>query len=472
MDKEDKLSEIQKKLRKEKQDQHLFNKTMVYALKYMSEIDNRKVYPSKEAINNLKLFDENLPDEPTSAEEVIDFLNTNGAPATTAIMGSRYFGFVNGGATPAGLCAKTLGTFWDQNTAMNVISPIAAKLEAVVEGWLNQVLNLPNETVAGFVSGTSTANFCGLAAARYRQLQNLGWNLNEEGLFDAPKLRIVTGKHAHSAILKAISLLGFGKNNIEWVEVDEQGRIIPEAIPTLDESSILILQAGNVNSGSFDPFEKICAKAKAEKAWIHIDGAFGLWAAAVDQLKYLTKGIELADSWAVDGHKTLNTPYDCGISLCKDEEAMISALHMQAAYIILSEERDGMFYTPEMSRRARIIELWATLKNLGQQGIDEMVFGLHQNAALFAKNIAKVDGFTVLNEVVFNQVIVKCNGDELTQQVMERIQKHGVCWVGGSTWFGEKVIRISICSWMTTEADILKTVASFESCLKEILSQD
>jgi len=470
MNKEDKISNIQKKLCEERQDQQLLNNTMLYAQKYVSEIDNRKVYPSQTAIDNLKQFDENLPIEPSSAREIIDFLNINGAPATTAIMGGRYFGFVNGGATPVGLCAKTLGTFWDQNTALNVISPLAAKLEAVVEGWLKQILNLPNETVAGFVSGTSTANFCGLAAARYRQLQNLGWNLNEQGLFNAPNLRVITGKHAHSTILKAVSLLGFGKNNIEWVETDEQGRIIPEAIPTLDESSILILQAGNVNSGSFDSFEKICAKAKAEKAWIHVDGAFGLWAATVNQLKHLTKGMELADSWAVDGHKTLNTPYDCGISLCKDEEAMITALHMQGAYIILSEERDGMFYTPEMSRRARIIELWATLKNLGKQGIDEMVWGLHQNAVLFAENITKVDGFTVVNEVVFNQVIVKCNSDQLTQQVMERIQEQGVCWVGGSSWFGEKVIRISVCSWMTTESDILKTVASFESCLKEILN--
>jgi len=469
MNKEDKKTNIQKKLWKERQNKSLFDKTMKYAQKYLEEITNRKVYPSQTALDNLQLFDENLPIEPSAAEEIIDFLNNYGAPVTTAILGSRYFGFVNGGATPAGLCAKTLGTFWDQNTALNVISPLSAKLETVVEEWLKQVLNLPNETVAGFVSGTSTANFCCLAAARYRQLKNLNWNLNEQGLFNAPNLRIVAGKHTHSSILKVISLLGFGKNNIEWVEVDKQGRIIPEAIPTLDESSILILQAGNVNSGAFDPFEKICAKANAENAWIHIDGAFGLWAAAVDRLKYLTKHMELADSWAVDGHKTLNTPYDCGIALCKDEEAMVTALHMQGAYIILSEERDGMFYTPEMSRRARIIELWATLKNLGQQGIGEMVWGLHHNAVLFAEKITQVKGFTVLNEVVFNQVIVKCSSDELTQQVMERIQQHGICWVGGSSWFGEKVIRISICSWMTTETDILKTVASFESCLKEII---
>ncbi len=461
------LSNIQQKLLNERHDDTLINKAVAYAKDYVDEIKERAVFPSKVAIDKLSIFDEQLAIEPCEANGLIDFLNTHGAPATTGIMGSRYFGFVNGGATPAGLAAKVLGTYWDQNTALNILSPICAKLETVVEQWLQQLFNLSNKTVAGYVSGTSTANFCGLAAARFRQLNNVGWNLNEQGLFNAPNLRIITGKHAHSSIVKVISLLGFGKNNIEWVDVDKQGSIIPEAIPALDESSILILQAGNVNSGSFDPFDKICTKAKAANAWIHIDGAFGLWAAASKQLKHLTKGIALADSWAVDGHKTLNTPYDCGIVLCKDEEAMVTALHAEGAYIIQSEERDGMFYTPEMSRRSRIIELWATLKNLGQQGLDEMILGLHKNALSFATAISKIDGFTVLNEVVFNQVIVKCANDDLTKRVTQGIQQHGVCWVGGSTWFGEAVIRVSICSWLTTEADIVKTVSSFEHCLKK-----
>lgn len=471
MKKTNKLSNIQKKLMQERQDEQLLQKTLAYAQKYVAEIADRKVYPSSSALKNLQLFNENLPLEPNSAEEIIDFLNEYGAPATTGIMGSRYFGFVNGGATPAGLLAKVLGTYWDQNTALNIISPICAKLETLVEQWLKQLFNLPDNTVAGFVSGTSTANFCGLAAARYRQLNKLGWDLPQQGLFNAPQLKVVTGKHAHSTILKAINLLGFGINHIEWVDVDEQGRIIPEAIPELDESCILILQAGNVNSGAFDNFEKICAQAQAQNAWIHIDGAFGLWAAASKPLKYLTKGMELANSWAVDGHKTLNTPYDCGIALCNDEEAMVAALHMQGAYIILSEERDGMFYTPEMSRRSRIIELWATIKNLGEQGISEMVEGLHLNALAFAQAIEQIEGFTVINEVVFNQVMVKCANDKLTEQVIAHIQQHGVCWVGGSTWFGDKVIRISICSWLTNSDDIEKTVSSFAYCLKKVLAE-
>jgi len=471
MKRTDGLSNIQKKLLKERQDEELLQKTISYTQKYVTEINERKVYPSQTALKNLPVFEESLPLEPKPAKEIIDILDKFGAPATTSIMGSRYFGFVNGGATPAGLLAKILGTYWDQNSALNVISPICAQLETVVEQWLIQLFNLPDKTVAGFVSGSSTANFCGLAAARYRQLNKLGWDLNKQGLFNAPKLRVITGKHAHSTILKAISLLGIGINHIEWVDVDDQGRIIPEAIPVLDESCILILQAGNVNSGAFDNFEKICVKAKAKNAWIHIDGAFGLWAAATTQLKHLTKGMEMADSWAVDGHKTLNTPYDCGIALCKDEEAMVTALHLQGGYIIISEERDGMFYTPEMSRRSRIIELWATIKNLGKQGINEMVWGLHQHAVTFAKSIEKIDGFAVLNEVVFNQVMVKCATDQLTEQVIAHIQQHGVCWVGGSTWFDEKVIRVSICSWLTKSEDIQKTVSSFESCLRLALAE-
>jgi len=350
---------------------------------------------------------------------------------------------------------------------MQVISPVAAKLESVVEKWLKELFGLPDSTVAGFVSGTSSANFCGLAAARYRLLKRMGWDINEQGLFDAPKIRIVTGKQAHSTVMKAIGLLGFGKNNVEWVEVDDQGRIRPELMPALDDRTLVILQAGNVNSGAFDAFDEICDKANQANAWVHIDGAFGLWAAAVSELKYLTKGIHKANSWATDGHKTLNTPYDCGVVLCEDKEALVSALHMTGSYIILGEERDGMLYTPEMSRRARIIELWATMKYLGKTGIDQMVYGMHQRALEFAEALRKIEGFEVLNEVVFNQILVQCKSDEMTAKTMQRIQELRECWVGGSTWFGRKVIRISVCSWATTPEDIRRSAASFERALRE-----
>ena len=459
---------IQNAMFLEMQEKSIFEKAQMYAFKYLEKAFERNIYPEEEALIDLKHFEEDMPNDSSEASNVIDLLNKYGSPATVSQIGGRYFGFVNGSVVPAGLAAKNLATYWDQNTAMQVISPISSKLETVVEKWLIQLFDLPDRTVAGFVSGTSSANFCGLAAARYRLLNRLDWDINEKGLFNAPKLRIVTSKQAHSTILKTIGLLGFGKNNIEWVDVDDQGRIRPKLIPELDERTILILQAGNVNSGSFDPFNEICEKANEANAWVHIDGAFGLWAGAAEKLKHLTNGINKANSCAVDGHKTLNTPYDCGIVLCEDKEAIVSALHMSGSYIILSEERDGMFYTPEMSRRARIIELWATLKYLGRKGIDQMVYGLHQRAVQFRQELNKFTGFEILNDVVFNQVIVSCETDELTSRTIERIQELRECWVGGSTWNGRKVIRISVCSWATTPEDINRSVKSFEQALSEV----
>ncbi|WP_043707288.1 pyridoxal phosphate-dependent decarboxylase family protein [Tenacibaculum ovolyticum] len=459
------MSEIQNKMFLEIRDKEIFNQAQQYSFEYLESVFDRNVYPTEEALENLSIFNEGLPANSTNAKNVIEQLNKYGSPATTATLGGRYFGFVCGSAVPVGLAAKNLGTYWDQAPAMNVLSPIGSKLESVVEKWLVDLFNLPKNTSAGFVSGTSTANLCGLAAARYRILQRNNWDINKKGLNGSPKIRIVTGKQAHSTVLKAIGILGLGTENIEWVDIDNQGRIIAEAIPELDENTILILQAGNVNSGAFDDFETICEKAKKANSWVHIDGAFGLWAEAVEELKYLTKGIGNASSWAVDGHKTLNTPYDCGIILCSDQEAMTSALHMSGSYIIESTERDGMFYTPEMSRRARIIELWSIMKYLGKNGIDEMILTMHKRAKQFTEEIVKIEGFYVENDVVFNQVIVRCNSDEITEQVLSNVQMLRECWLGGSVWFGKKIMRVSICSWATTEKDILKSVKSFAKAL-------
>lgn len=448
---------------------HIFEQVQAYAYQYLNEVFDRHVFPTEEALTNLKQFSEDLPDQPTEASEVLEFLNQFGAPATLAQLGGRYFGFVNGSAVPVGLAAKHLATYWDQNSGMAISSPVVSTLETTVENWLRQLFHLPDRTVAGFVSGTSSANICGMAAARYRLLKKQGWDVNEKGLWGAPPLRVVTGMHVHSSMLKAISLMGFGKGNIEWVDVDDQGRIRPEKVPDLDERTILVLQAGNVNSGAFDPLDKLCDKAADAGAWVHIDGAFGLWAGAVESMKHLTKGMEKATSWAVDGHKTLNTPYDSGIVMCADEEALVSALHTSASYLMESKDRDGLFYTPEMSRRARIIELWAIMKYLGREGIDEMVRGLHERAVQFAMALQDLEGFQVLNEVVFNQVLVRCATDELTGNILKRIQDMRTCWVGGSTWEGRRVIRISVCSWATTEEDIQRSAGSFQQAMREEL---
>ena len=459
------MSFLQDKMFREIGDKSVFNKAQQHALAYLNEVFQRNVYPEETAIRNLSIFDEDLPDVSYEAEAVIDLLHTHGSPATVATLGGRYFGFVTGSALPVGLAAKHLGTYWDQSPAMNVLSPVTCKLESVVEKWLIRLFGLPEHSVAGFVSGTSMANLCGLAAARYRILARNNRDINKKGLYNAPKIRIVTGRQAHSTVLKAIGILGLGQDNIDWVDVDDQGSIIPESVPAMDSNTILILQAGNVNSGAFDNFDLLCDKAIHANAWVHIDGAFGLWAGAVDRLKHLTKGMEKANSWAVDGHKTLNTPYDCGIVLCKDKEALTAALHMSGSYIIESEQRDGMFYTPEMSRRARIIELWAIIKYLGREGIDQMVLTMHERATQFAAEIAEIGGFSVDNEVVFNQVLVRCQTDLLTDQVLRNIQELRECWLGGSMWKGRKVMRMSICSWATTEADISVAVRSFEKAL-------
>jgi glutamate/tyrosine decarboxylase-like PLP-dependent enzyme len=458
---------LQARMHDELREQTLFDLAHQDVRAYLQTILERPVFPTAEALSGLAAFAEPLPEHPSTAADVLKQLHQHGSPATVATLGGRYFGFVTGSSLPIGLAAKQLATYWDQNSAMHIMSPITSMLETVVEGWLRDLFNLPPDTVASYVSGTSAANLCGLAAARYRLLERQGWDLNVQGVFGAPKLRIVTSQQSHSAVLKAVMMLGFGTGNIEWVDVDSQGRIIPEAMPELYDRTIVILQAGNVNSGSFDPFTEICQRARAVGAWVHIDGAFGLWAGAVGPLQHLTQGMELAHSWAVDGHKTLNTPYDCGILLCADRAALAAAMQVKASYLVMGENRDGMSYTPEMSRRARVVELWAILRYLGREGIAELVYGLHQRATQFAQEIKAIPGFTILNDVVFNQVVVCCENDSLTDKTLARMQASGECWAGGSVWRERKVIRVSVCSWATTPADITRSVAAFRQALEE-----
>ena len=454
----------------EQQLKALYEQAKGYAFEYAETLAKRSVFPTQKAIDDLEQFVESLPSHSGDAGNILEQLHQYGSPASVAQTGGRYFGFVNGGALPVTLATKWLTDFWDQNTALHVMSPITSKLEEVCERWLQQLLGLSSTTAAGFVSGTSSAIFCSLAAARWRLYANQGWDFNAQGHNGAPPIRIIAGRQTHGAVIKALALLGFGLNNIEWVEADDQGRIVPADVPDLDSSCIVLLQAGNVNSGAFDPFEDICAKANAAGAWVHIDGAFGLWAAGTQRLKHLCQGIEKAQSWSVDGHKTLNTPYDSGILLCADREALVTALQASGAYLTQSfgEQRDGMLYTPEMSRRARAIELWAALKYLGTAGIDELVYGLHQRAVQFATELTAA-GFTVLNEVVFNQVIVApSEDDQVTQLILEHIQASGECWVGSSLWQGKKIVRISICSWVTSEQDISRSVAAFVAAREAI----
>jgi glutamate/tyrosine decarboxylase-like PLP-dependent enzyme len=438
----------------------IFEAAKQSAYEYADSALTRRVYPSDKNIRDLGRFVEDLPEEGCDGVEIVRQLHRYGSPATVASTGGRYFGLVNGGAIPTALGARWLADFWDQNSALYKTSPITATLEEVCERWLRQIFGLPPQVVAGFVSGTSTAILCGLTAGRYRVFQNQGWDINAKGFAGAPRIRVVTGRQVHGTVIKAVALLGMGVENIEWVDTDDQGRILPDRMPELDDGTILIVQAGNVNSGSFDRFEPLGTRAKAANAWVHIDGAFGLWAAGSPRLSHLTKGIEAADSWSVDGHKTLNTPYDSGIVLCRDKAALVSALQASGSYIVYGENRDGMLYTPEMSRRARAIELWASLKYLGRRGLDELVYGLHERAAQMSDEL-RADGFGTLNEAVFNQVLVACESDALTEKTIDYIQESGECWAGGAKWQGRSVIRISVCSWATTEQDVSRSVQAF-----------
>jgi glutamate/tyrosine decarboxylase-like PLP-dependent enzyme len=438
----------------------LFEKAKEYALEYMRAAAKRRVYPPNEAVEKLAAFEEALPEGSTDPRDVLDMLHTVGSPATVAQTGGRYFGFVNGGITPAGLAAKWLSDAWDQNAALHVISPVASVLETVCESWLVDLLGLPAGTAAGFVSGTSTATLCGLAAGRDELLRRAGWDAGARGLFGAPEIRVVLGAQAHSTVYKALSILGLGRERIEAVSVDDQGRMLERKLPPLDSRTLLVLQAGNVSSGGFDPFAEICARAREAGAWVHVDGAFGLWAAASERHRHLTQGMELADSWSADAHKTLNAPYDNGIVFCRSREALAAAMRMSGAYIVFSDKRDGMLYTPDMSRRARSVELWATLKNLGRRGVAELVDGLCDAAALFAKALAS-KGFTICNDVCFNQVLVTCGTADLTTATLARVQSSGECWCGGTQWKGQPAIRISVCSYMTTPEDVQRSAQAF-----------
>ena len=383
-------------------------------------------------------------------------------PATTAQGGGRYFGFVNGGLLPAALGARLLAALLgSERRAGRDVADCRQAGSGLCERWLVDLLGLPGlDCAAGLVSGTSAATLCGLLAGRNMLLRRQGWDANAQGLFGAPKLRAVLSEGAHITVRKALAMLGIGAEQIETVPADDQGRIDPNCLPPLDDRSLLVLQAGNVNSGAFDAFAPICAAARQAGAWTHIDGAFGLWARACRSTAHLAAGIEMADSWSVDAHKTLNSPYDCGIILCRDRQALVGALQASDSYLHFGGGRDGMLYTLDMSRRARGVELWAALKSLGRAGVDELVAQLCRHARQFADEL-RAQGFRILNDVVFNQALVVCESPALTERTLALLQASGECWCGGTEWRGEPAIRISVCSWATTSDDVRRSVAAF-----------
>lgn len=458
-------TDLQREWNQQLEQKTIFEQAKAYAFDYFDRVSEMSAVPSGESKRTLAVFDELLPDEPHSPEEILALLQQAGQNNLSAQGGGRYFGFVNGGILPVSLAARWMADAWDQNAALSVMSPLAAKLEDVCERWLVDLLDLPEDSAAGFVSGSSTATLCALAVARDSLLLRQGWDVRERGLYGAPLVRVVLGEQAHSSVFKALSLIGMGKANVVLAPVDAQGRIDPARLPDLDDRTLLILQAGNVNGGAFDPFEPLCARARACDAWVHVDGAFGLWAAACTETKHLTRGMSLADSWSCDAHKTLNAPYDNGIVFCRDHSALVQTMQATGSYLQYGEARDSMLYTPEMSRRARGIELWAALRSLGRSGVDALVSGLCENTRYFAQ-LLRERGFRVLNDVVYNQLVVACDSPEETKATLAEIQSGGVCWCGGAVWRNEPVIRVSVCSWRTTHQDVDVSVAAFEAARK------
>jgi glutamate/tyrosine decarboxylase-like PLP-dependent enzyme len=413
----------------------------------------------------LRLLDVSLQEESIEPLEVLSELDEVASPATVASAGRRYFGFVIGGSLPAALAANLLAAAWDQNAVLYAASPAATAIEEVCRKWLLSVLGLPAGAGVGFVSGATMANFAGLAAARHALLERQGWNVEADGLFGAPPLSVVVGDEVHASLLKALSLVGLGRERVLRVPVDGQGRMRPDALPPLSESTILCLQAGNVNSGAFDPAAEIIPVAKQAGAWVHVDGAFGLWAAACPSRAHLAQGLSEADSLATDAHKWLNVPYDSGLVFARDPLALRAAMSTSAAYLIEGDQREPSHYVPELSRRARGVEIWAALRSLGRSGLAGLVERACQFAARFAAGLHRA-GHQVLNEVVLNQVLVSFGDAERTRQVIRRVQEDGTCWCGGTVWQGHTAMRISVSSWATTEADVDRSLEAILRCAR------
>ncbi len=437
------------------------------AIQYLEGLDERRVAPDPRVIARLAELDIPLPDHPNQAEETLALLDSYSA-ATMAMAGPRFFGFVIGGALPATLAANWLAGAWDQNTGLAGVTPLSAKLEEVALCWLRDLLGLPPETGVGFVTGATMANFTCLAAARHVVLARAGWDVETDGMFGAPEVTVVVGEEAHPTLFKSLGLVGFGRNRVVRVPVDGQGRMRADAFPILYGPAIVCLQAGNVNTGAFDPASELIPQAKAANAWVHVDGAFGLWAATAPSRAHLMAGYAGADSWATDAHKYLNTPYDSGLAFVRYPDVLQAAMAVTAAYLPPSPTRDPSNFTPELSRRARGIEVWAALHSLGRSGLADLIERTCRHATRFAEGL-RAAGYTILNEVVLNQVLVAFGDAERTRRVIAGIQQDGTCWCGGTTWQGQTAMRISVSSWATTEADVERSLEAMIRVARELV---
>ena len=444
---------------------------------FLAGLSERPVGPRQSFEELVAALGGPLPELGAEPAQVVEALAKAVEPGLVASAGPRYFGFVIGGSLPAALAADWLTSTWDQNAGLNATSPAAAATEAVVAGWVKDLLGVPAEAAVGFVSGCQMANFSGLLAGRHAVLARAGWDVEKQGLHGAPEVHVAIGEEAHATILAALRMLGLGEARAHRVAVDAQGRMNPaalqETLAPLSGPILVAAQAGNVSTGAFDPLDQIARIAHAKAAWLHVDGAFGLWAAAAPARRHLVRGLAEADSWATDAHKWLNLPYDSGIVMVRDPVALTAAVTKSAAYLIRAEaERDNHDYTPESSRRARGFALWAALRSLGRTGVAELIEGSCRLATRMAERL-RAGGVTVLNDVVLNQVLVRftpsrgADADAFTRAVVARVQRDSVTWASGTRWHGVDALRISVSNWSTTEADIDRSADAILAALRE-----
>lgn len=435
---------------------------------YLAGIHDRRVMPTDDAIAALGRLHRPLSSVGMPAADVLAELDAIGSPAAVATVGGRFFGFVVGGALPVSVAANWLATAWDQNAGTWLLAPGAAELERVAADWLLEILDLPRDAAVGFVTGSTMGAFSAIAAARAALLRRAGWNVKRRGLNGAPPLRIVTSAELHPTNLAALGYAGFGLDTVERVPCDDQGRLIADALPSLDDRTILILQAGNINSGASDPFDAAIDRAQAAGTWVHVDGAFGLWARASRALRGQVAGLERADSWSVDGHKWLNIPQDAAIFACRDAAAVNDVFGVEATYLVRdgTPRRQPNTLTPELSRRARGVEFWAALNHLGRDGVEALVDRCCAHARHFARGLAAA-GYTVLNDVVLNQVVFACDDEAATRAALLRIQASGVTWLGPTHWRERYAMRISVSSWATTQDDVDRSLAVMIAALSD-----
>jgi glutamate/tyrosine decarboxylase-like PLP-dependent enzyme len=432
-----------------------------HTVSWLASLDDRPVPPQASVDEVIERLGTDLPDGPSVPSDVIDLLAEACDPGLTAMPSGRFYGMVIGGSHPAALAADWLTSAWDQNAGLRDLTPAHTAVEDVASSWLLDLLGLPSDSAVGFVTGATMANFTCMAAARDETLRRVGWDAGQQGLTGAPRVRVVVGAERHETVDLGLRYLGLGAPEV--VDADEQGRLRPEALAAAleggsDEPTIVLLQAGNVHSGAFDPFPEAIEVAHRHGAWVHVDGAFGLFAAASSEHRHLATGFDGADSWASDAHKTLNVPYDCGLAIVADARALRSAMSMHGDYLIQSESGDPFEKVPELSRRARAIPVWAVLRSLGRSGIAELVDGFCRHATAFAEALSAIDGAEVLNDVVFTQVCASFGSDERTQEVVRRLLADGTAWMSGSRWRGRAVLRISVSNWATTDDDVRRSI--------------